>query len=107
MVLKVLCNASQSITKYTYVCVSFYQIEYSRAMVTSSKEKASYLWTEINKTEEEVAKDLTDVDSEARLPANSVTIARCNLCVCQLFGFKLGTTNPVCLKNITVVISSQ
>lgn len=46
-------------------------IEYSRAMMNNTTETAAYIWTEINKTDDEVAKELTDEDSEACIHANS------------------------------------
>lgn len=54
------------------VCID--QIEYSRAMMSNTTEKAAYLWTEINKTDDEVAKELTDENAEICIPANSVTV---------------------------------
>jgi len=55
-----------------FVCID--QIEYSRAMMSNTTEKVAYLWTEINKTDDEVAKELTDENAEIRIPANSVTV---------------------------------
>jgi len=43
-------------------------------MMTNSMEKAAYVWTEINKSEEEVAKKLTDEDAEIHGHADSVTV---------------------------------
>ena len=43
-------------------------------MMTNSMDKAAYVWTEINKSEEEVAKNLTDEDAGAHGHANSVTV---------------------------------
>lgn len=56
------------------VCLClYYQIEYSHAMMSSTTEKAAYIWTEINKTDDEVAKELTDQDADTRIYATSVT----------------------------------
>lgn len=46
-------------------------IEYSRAMMSSTTEKAAFIWTEINKTDDEVAMELADEDAETHLHANS------------------------------------
>jgi len=45
-------------------------------MMSSTTEKAAYVWTEINKTDDEVAKELTDQDADTRIYATSVTILR-------------------------------
>jgi hypothetical protein len=42
-------------------------IEYSR----SARDKARYIWTEINKTDEELAKELTDDDNEPKIFSNA------------------------------------
>jgi len=55
-------------------CVVVDQIEYSRAMMNNTVDKAAYVWTEINMTEEEVAKKLTDDDAVTRGQAHSVTL---------------------------------
>jgi len=42
--------------------------------MSNSMDKAAYVWTEINKSEEEVAKNLTEEDAGAHGHANSVTV---------------------------------
>ena len=54
--------------------VAVNQIEYSRAMMSNSVEKVAYVWTEINKTEEEVADKLTDEDADSHACADSVAV---------------------------------
>jgi len=56
------------------------QIEYSRAMMSSSMDKAVYVWTEINKSEEEVANTLTDEEAETHGHADSVTFVELIYC---------------------------
>lgn len=46
-------------------------IEYSRAMMYNTMDKAAYVWTEVNKSEEEVAKSLTDEDAGSHGHADS------------------------------------
>ena len=53
-------------------CVVIDQIEYSRAMMYNTMDKAAYVWTEVNKSEEEVAKSLTDEDAGSHGHADSV-----------------------------------
>jgi len=53
-------------------------IEYSRTSMTSAKDKAQYVWTEINKTDEDVARELTEgtaLSSQPRVFSNA-TIER-------------------------------
>jgi len=57
-----------------FLCVFIAQIEYSRAMMNITVDKASYVWTEINKTDDEVAKDLADEDVQTHVHPPSVTI---------------------------------
>lgn len=40
--------------------------------MTNAKDKAWYVWTEINKSDEELAKELTEGVEPSRLHANSV-----------------------------------
>lgn len=56
-------------------CFFAYQIEYSRAMMNNTVDKAAYVWTEINMSEEEVAKKLTSDDAETRAHADSVNVS--------------------------------
>lgn len=44
-------------------------IEYSRGTMNNAKDKALYIWSEVNKTEDEVASEVTD--TEARLHSDS------------------------------------
>ena len=44
-------------------------------MMNNTVDKAAYVWTEINMSEEEVAKKLTDEDAETRAHADSVSVA--------------------------------
>jgi len=44
-------------------------------MMNNTVDKAAYMWTEINKSEEDVAKTLTDEDAGSYDHANSVTVA--------------------------------
>jgi len=53
-------------------CIFVGQIEYSRAMMNNTMDKAAYVWTEINKSDEEVAKKFTDEDAETHAAADSV-----------------------------------
>jgi len=53
------------------------QIEYSRAMMSNTTEKAAYIWTEINKTDDEVAQELTDEDAKACIHAVTVRLICC------------------------------
>jgi hypothetical protein len=46
-------------------------IEYSRGRLTSARDKALYVWTEVNKSEEDVAKEMTDEAAETRLHSDS------------------------------------
>lgn len=55
----------------------FVKIEYSRAMMNNTTETAAYIWTEINKTDDEVAKELTDEDAEIHIHTNSVIFRFC------------------------------
>lgn len=46
-------------------------IEYSRGTVNCAKDKALYIWTEVNKSEEDVMRELSDSDAETRLHSDS------------------------------------
>ena len=41
-------------------------------MMNNTMDKAAYVWTEINKSDEEVAKKFTDEDAETHAAADSV-----------------------------------
>jgi len=61
-------------------CICIDQIEYSRAMMNNTTAKAAYIWTEINKTDDEVAKELTDEAAETCIHAVTIrTVDCCNL----------------------------
>ena len=46
-------------------------------MMNNTTETAAYIWTEINKTDDEVAKELTDEDAEIHIHTNSVIFRFC------------------------------
>jgi len=46
-------------------------------MMSNTTEKAAYIWTEINKTDDEVAQELTDEDAKACIHAVTVRLICC------------------------------